>query len=231
MIRILTVNGIDITVEKKKIKNIHLMIKCTGEVSISIPNSMTYGEVEEFIWTKMDWIIKNRSKYEGYVPEKECTYESGDTVSLFGRDYVLSVRESKRKGVLIDGGSLILSVPEIDSVDMKRKAVADWYRGELGQEISRLLEKWEPVMGVHAEEWHVKNMRTKWGTCNTSAKRIWINLRLVERPPECLEFIIVHELCHLLERNHSKVFYGHMDRFLPEWREIKASMNKYHLCS
>lgn len=101
----------------------------------------------------------------------------------------------------------------------------DWYRRNIKKEIPQLLEKWQKIIGVTASDWGVKNMKTRWGTCNIEDKRIWLNLQLVKKPFECLEYVMVHELVHLLEKNHNKIFISYMDEFLPNWRKIKEELN------
>ena len=100
-------------------------------------------------------------------------------------------------------------------------------RARLSLQIPVFLKKWEPVMKVHALEWRIRDMRTRWGTCNTVQSRIWLNLRLVQMPPECLEYVIIHELTHLLEPGHNQRFYHFMDHFLPEWRAVRAAMREW----
>lgn len=113
---------------------------------------------------------------------------------------------------------------------MQRENVLnEWYREQMKQAVPNVLQKCENITGVQAKEWYVKNMRTKWGTCNIEKKRIWLNLQLVKKTPECLEYVIIHELVHLLERNHNERFCDYMDRFCPNWRIIKENLNQQML--
>ena len=109
--------------------------------------------------------------------------------------------------------------------EKREKIMLEWYREELKNLIPSYIEKWEPIMGVKVEDFGVKQMKTKWGSCNIGAKRIWINLELAKKTPRCLEYIVVHEMVHLLERKHNDIFKGYMDKFLPNWRSIKAELN------
>ncbi|NTV90617.1 MAG: M48 family metallopeptidase, partial [Clostridiales bacterium] len=124
-----------------------------------------------------------------------------------------------------EGDKLILKLPPGYSKEKREKLVNEWLRRNLHKEIPALLEKWQPIIGVKILDWGIKNMKTRWGTCNIKARRIWLNLRLAQKPRECLEYVVVHELVHLLERKHNKVFKDYMSRFIPEWKLIKAGLN------
>ena len=109
---------------------------------------------------------------------------------------------------------------------MKKNTVPSFtvYRYRLRQELPGIIDRWAKDMGVSVNGFGIKKMKTKWGTCNRKARRIWINLELAKKPPECLEYIVVHELAHLLERYHNSTFYGYMDRFLPQWRIYRKEL-------
>jgi len=121
---------------------------------------------------------------------------------------------------------IILHVRPDSPADKKQQILDDWYRSELKKIIPELTRKWEILIGVQTNDFGIKRMRTKWGTCNPEAKRIWINLELGKKPVECLEYIIVHELVHILERSHNGRFIGYMDKFLPKWRSYKEELNR-----
>lgn len=106
------------------------------------------------------------------------------------------------------------------------RALLDWYRAQLSAAVPPLLAKWEPIVGVEVADWGVKRMKTKWGTCNIEARRIWLNLELAKTSVRCLEYIIVHEMVHLLERGHTERFTAYMDRFLPQWRLLRDELNR-----
>ncbi|MEX0608622.1 MAG: SprT-like domain-containing protein [Balneolaceae bacterium] len=114
----------------------------------------------------------------------------------------------------------------MESTKEKRATVLEeWYRAEIKKEISKLISKWEDPMGVSVKEFGVKRMKTRWGTCNIRDRRIWLNLELAKKSPDCLEYVVVHEMVHLLERLHNKRFHNFMDQFFPEWRQIKKKLN------
>ena len=108
----------------------------------------------------------------------------------------------------------------------REQVLLEWYRRKLKEAIPPLIAKWEPVVGVEVAEWGVRRMKTKWGTCNVEARRIWLNLELAKTSPHCLEYIIVHEMVHLLERNHTDRFVAYMNRFMPQWKLYRDELNR-----
>ncbi|WP_205703430.1 M48 family metallopeptidase [Hymenobacter radiodurans] len=124
---------------------------------------------------------------------------------------------------------LELSIPQDASKEQRESVLTAWYRARLKEQLPALLAKWEPVVGKQATAWGVKQMKTRWGTCNIQAKRIWLNLELIKRPPLCLEYVVVHELVHLHERYHNARFWGFMDQFMPDWRTYKAELSQVTL--
>jgi predicted metal-dependent hydrolase len=109
--------------------------------------------------------------------------------------------------------------------EQRRKVLTEWYRRQLKQLLPALIEKWQPIIDVEVKAWGVKQMKTRWGTCNIPAQRIWLNLELIKKPLNCLEYVVVHEMVHLLERHHNARFKAYMDEFLPHWREHKFALN------
>ena len=124
------------------------------------------------------------------------------------------------------GEKLVLEVRKESTPKQREHVVNEWYRAQMKQAVPKILKKCEYIVGVNASEWRIKNMRTKWGTCNIEKKRIWLNLQLAKKPPECLEYVVIHELVHLLERGHNARFYGYMSRFYPEWKSVRERLNK-----
>jgi predicted metal-dependent hydrolase len=140
----------------------------------------------------------------------------------------MEVRYSnKANNIETKANKLILAVREKSTQQQRKNVMKEWYRNELKEKIPPLIKKWEHIMGVKVNSWGVKNMKTRWGTCNTKEKRIWLNLQLVKKPVDCLEYVVVHELVHLLEKNHTQAFIGYMDKFLPNWRVIKDELNSF----
>ena len=226
---ILTINDVEIQVTKKNIKNIHLSIHPpNGEVRISAPKKMTDDTIRIFALSKISWIKKHQSKFENQERIPELEYISGENHYYFGQLYILNViyQSSNRAKVEIRNKNYIdLYVKEGTNKEKRRNVMKEWYRKELKKAIPSMIEKWEKVMGVTVEEWGIKQMKTRWGTCNPKAKRVWLNLELVKKPYHCLEYIIVHEMAHLIERGHGDKFKAIMDKYYPDWRNVRKELN------
>jgi predicted metal-dependent hydrolase len=146
---------------------------------------------------------------------------------MFGDRVLLCVRESssERRSVRLDvDGLLVMHIAPGATRETRIALLDEWYRRQLRDRIPMLITAWEPVMGVSVAEWGVKRMRTRWGSCNPRARRIWLSLELARRPIACLEYVVVHEMVHLLERGHNRRFYAFMDQFLPDWRSARAEL-------
>ncbi|HMM05935.1 MAG TPA: SprT family zinc-dependent metalloprotease [Clostridiales bacterium] len=223
----LNVGGIDISAEKKQIKNMYIrVIPPDGKVRITAPMSATEDAIRMFAVSRIAWIKKQRQKFVEQPRQTERRYVTGESYFLWGKRYRLDVAYSSvRNDVSISGQKIVLQVRKDSTPQQRANVMDEWYREVLKDAISPVFEKCERLVGVKANEWQVKNMRTKWGTCNIQARRIWLNLQLAKKTPECLEYVIIHELVHLLEKNHNDVFKGYMDRFYPNWRTVKANLN------
>ena len=225
----LTVEDIEIQLIKKNIKNLHLsVLPPDGSVRISAPKALNDEVVRLFVVSKLSWIKKQRAKFKRQERQPEREFVSGESHQFLGQRYLLNViyTNKRRQGVAVrDKAYLDLFARKNSDKDQRRKVMGEWYRSELKALIPHLIKKWEPIMGVKVESWGVKLMKTKWGSCNIAAKRIWLNLELAKKNPACLEYIVVHEMVHLLERLHNQNFVAHMDEFLPNWRSTKAELN------
>lgn len=225
----LIVEDIEIELTKKNIKNINLSIQApNGIVKISAPKSMNEENIKLFIESKIPWIRKQllRFDYQNKIPDNK--YESGEGLYYFGKLYLLNViyLNINRSSVEICNNKYIyLYVQEGSSKEKKERIIKEWYREELKVAILPLIVKWERLFDVKVESWGVKQMKTRWGSCNTRDKRIWINLELAKKSPQCLEYIVVHEIAHFMERGHGDKFKAIMDRYYPNWRSVKAELN------
>jgi len=223
----LRINNIEIEVQKKNIKNLHLVVlPPLGRVRVSAPQNMNEDAIRMFVITKISWIKKQKAKFKNQPRQSEREYVSGESVYLWGKRYRLEVIYSNScNDVKINGERLILQVREASTTKQRANIINAWYREHIKKEIPPLIEKWQIMIGVMLSDWGVKNMKTRWGTCNTKATRIWLNLQLAKKHPQCLEYVVVHELVHLLEKKHNKDFVAHMDNFLPDWRTTKDELN------
>ena len=225
---ILEIDGIPVEILRKKIKNLHLyVLPPDGRVRLSVPLSFTNEKAAAFVREKKDWILQTQKKLKELPHRPEPQYTSGETLYLFGRPYRLSVESGTGKlSVRSEGDTVILTAKPDSTAGQREACLNEWYRGLLKEEISLRLPAWERKTGLFCDTWHIKNMKTRWGTCNPKARRVWLNLQLARKPEECLEYVILHELAHLKIPGHGKDFEAFLDRYMPDWREIRARLNE-----
>ena len=225
------ISGIQIEVQKKNIKNLPLsVIPPYGNVRVSAPRHLSDESIAMFIRTKLSWIKKQKEKFEKQLRQSEREYVSGETLYVFGQQYFLRVEYSyKGNSLVLEGNEAILTVRKESTAKQREAFVNEWYRSLLKEKIEQYLPKWEKITGLYCDSWQTKYMTTRWGTCNTNTRKIWLNLQLAKKPIECLEYVILHELAHLKVRNHSKEFVAIMDQYMPYWRETKRLLNDLKL--
>lgn len=222
----ITVSGIDVQVNKKNIKNMHLSVKPPlGNVVVSAPLLLSTKSIENFVRLNLGWIKKQQEKFINQPRMSARQYVSGETYYIFGKQFFLEFIPSKKRTFKIDGIKILLYMPENSSVENRQKFIREKFRKILIEQLERLIPKWEETTNLHCESFKTKYMTTRWGTCNSKAKRIWINLQMVEKPLECLEYIILHELIHLKISNHGKDFIEMMNQFMPDWKDRKNLLN------
>lgn len=223
------INDIEIELTKKNIKNLYLSVHPPdGRVKISAPYRMNMDSIRLFVISKISWIKRQQSKFKNQERQPEREYVSGESHYFLGQRYLLNViyTNKRKQGVEVRNKKYIdLYVRENAPKHIRERVMIEWYRKQLKELIPPLIAKWEPIIGVKVKEFGVKRMKTCWGTCNTKAKRIWINLELAKKSPTCLEYVVVHEMVHLLERHHNERFKAYMDKFIPNWRAVKAELN------
>jgi predicted metal-dependent hydrolase len=222
----LNISGIPIEVCKKNIKNMHLYVKPpNGNVMVSAPLSMSDEAIERFVRTKVSWIKRQVEKFDNQPRQSQREYISGETLYVWGKQYYLRTEYGSRNSLVLSGDKAILTVRKESTALQREKFIREWYRDLLKAEINVLLPKCEKTTGLKATSWQTKYMTSRWGTCNTQSGKIWLNLQLAKKTPECLEYVIIHELTHLIEKNHNERFVSLMDKFMPMWREIKMTLN------
>lgn len=225
----ITISHINIDVVHKDIKNMHLAVyPPTGRVRIAAPLNMNKDTIRLFAISKLSWIKRNQRKFEGQERISPREYKQRESHYFQGKRYLLNViEEDNRPKVVLRSKTFIdLYIRPNTSTSKRHEVMTAWYRKELKKQIPGFIRKWEKVLNVTVQSWQVKAMKTKWGSCNIEEKRIWINLELAKKPEHCLEYIIVHEMVHLLERHHNERFIHYMDTYLPHWRQLKAELNK-----
>ncbi|WP_310489487.1 SprT family zinc-dependent metalloprotease [Chamaesiphon sp. VAR_69_metabat_338] len=228
-----TINTIDIgdiavNVVRKNIKNVHLSV-CppTGNVRISAPMRMNLDTIRVFAISKLDWIKKHQQKIRSQVRETPREFLDRESHYLWGKRYLLDLVELDTLPSLeLCHDRLILQVHPDTEVVKKQEIVNEFYRQQIVAAIPPLIDKWERLMGVSVTSFSVRKMKTKWGSCTPSLGTIRFNLELAKKPAECLEYVVVHELVHLLEPSHNSRFVAFMDSFLPQWRFYQAELNR-----
>lgn len=225
----MNVSGIEIEVIKKDIKNMHLnVLPPEGRVRISAPYGTSDDAINLFAVKQISWIKKQVEKYKSQERQTEREYVTGESHYLWGRRYKLEVNHSNRSNnVELKANKLLLTVRKNSTQKQRENVMNEWYRAELKAKLPAIIKEWEDKIGVKVNDVRVKNMRTRWGTCNAKDKRIWLNLQLAKKPVYCLEYIVVHELVHLLEKNHTPAFVKYLDTFIPSWRVIKDELNSF----
>ena len=230
--REILVGGLPVEVVRKRIKNLHLGVyPPEGRVRVAAPPVLSEDAVRLAVVARLGWIKQQRAKFVAQERQSEREYLSGECHFYKGRRYRLNhIERSGRTKVSLRGSEFIdLAVkPGTDRTD-RESALQKWYRKELRAEATPLIEKWAPRLNLAVPDFRIKRMKTKWGSCNIKSKRIWLNLELIKKPSACLEYVVVHELVHLLERHHNDAFVAHMDRLLPGWRSTRQELNKQPL--
>jgi len=223
------VNNIKIDVIRKDIKNIHLAVyPPIGRVRIAAPLSTRDDAIRLFAISKLGWIKRNKIKFESQERITRREYKQHESHYFQGKRYLLNIIETDKtpKVILKNKKFIELHIKPETPTSKRHELLREWYRAQLKKQIPPLIEKWERIMNLKVNDWQVKQMKTKWGSCNSKEKRIWLNLELVKKPENCLEYIIVHEMVHLLERHHNEMFFHYMDTFLPNWRQLKTELNQ-----
>lgn len=227
----LIISGISIEICKKNIKNRHLYVKPPkGNVTVSAPLSMSDEEIERFLRTKTNWIKNQIIRFQKQPSQSEREYISGETLYVWGKAYYLRVECGSKNSLVLFGDKVVMTISQNKSTAAQREGfIREWYRELLKIEVVRLLPKWEKITGLQAASWQTKYMTTRWGTCNPKTRKIWLNVQLAKKPLECLEYIILHELLHFIEKKHDKRFASLLDRYMPMWREIEVTLNEKNI--
>lgn len=217
----LQVDGLTVTVETKRIKHIYLrVLPPDGRVQLSAPLSTPNARLISFVRERREWIDRQRASY----PAEPCQYEAGETVPLWGEELRLTLRVG-RGGVRRVPGGLLFSAPAGTDREGRARVLSAFYREELSAAVERMITECMRQTGAKANEWRIREMKTRWGSCNVEKRRIWLNLHLAEKAPDCLRYVLLHELCHLHERGHGKAFWARMDACCPDWRAIRKRLN------
>ena len=211
------------------IKNLHLGVyPPNGRVRVAAPLAVSDDAVRLAVVSRLGWIKRQRAKFEAQPRQSEREMVSGESHYFLGRRYRLRVIEHNgpAKMFLRGNSSIELYIRKGSRTGQREQVLREWYRSQLKALIPSLLNKWQAALGVRVAGWGVKKMKTKWGSCTSNSRRIWLNLELAKKPVQCLEYIIVHEMMHLMERHHNDRFRTLMDEFMPKWRLRRDVLNR-----
>ena len=227
--RRILVNGIPVEIVRKDIKNLHVGVYPPyGRVRVAAPARLDDEAIRLAVVSRLGWIRRQQSSFERQERQSEREMVTGESHFFQGRRY--------RLDVLVHDGPAFVSLPNNTTMQMhirthtdaasRRAVLHQWYRQNLREQVPALLAKWEPRVDASVAEVRIKKMKTRWGSCNANARRLWLNLELAKKPTLCLEFILVHEMVHLLERNHNERFRILMDSLMPTWRSARDELNR-----
>ena len=217
MQKVINVDDLVVTIKyRKNMKNIYLKVEKNADVVVSAPPRTPNYLIKKLIRDNIDEIKLRRNNIlmNGYTVKQ---YVTGEKHIIFGKEFVLEVKLGNKNVVRLSDDKIILVIKDKDQD--REQIVTSYLRKVLYNKALEFINKYEKIMGVHAEQLRIKKMKTRWGTCNIEAKRIWVNYELIKYPIECLEHIVVHELTHLLETNHTPRFYALLGKYYPNFRE------------
>ena len=219
---------IAVDVVLKEIKNIHLSVyPPAGRVRISAPSHMSLDTIRVFVISKLGWIRRQQKKLQDQERETPREYLDRESHYLWGKRYLLEVIEANgAPSVELSHSRMRLRVRQETDAVQRQSIVEEWYRGELKSAVPSLIVKWEPLLGVKVERFFVQRMKTRWGSCNPVTRTIRLNTDLAKKPRQCLEYIVVHEMIHLLESTHNARFAVLLDQFMPKWQSHRDQLNR-----
>ena len=222
----LSLNGISIEIVRKSIKNMYVrVLPPSGRVRVSAPLRMSDAAIHEFILSKRPWIHGHQERMRAKAPLAVHTFAEGEEITVWGRPRrIRFFPVGGRRRIFLCGEYIDLYVRVSDTPKLRGQLFEKLLRRELERELQRLLPLWCPVVGVPVPTFDIRRMRTRWGSCSPTVRRVRFALHLAEKPARYLEYVVVHELVHLLEHGHNRCFTAHMDRCLPHWRSVRSEM-------
>ena len=223
------IGEIVVEVVRKEIKNLHVGVyPPAGRVRVAAPLHLDNDAVRLAVISRLGWILRKQKEFRKQDRQSQREMVSGESHYFQGHRYILDVVE--REGVptilLRNNRTMEIRVRPGTGRDQREAVLQRWYRRQLRALLPPLLEKWEPKVGKRASEVRIKKMKTRWGSCNIEARRIWLNLELIKKPVSCLEYVLVHELVHLHERHHTERFQDLLEALIPTWRLHREELNR-----
>lgn len=224
----LSIRGIDVDVIYKDIKNLHIGVyPPLGRVRVAAPKRLDDDQVRLAVIQRLPWIKRQRDQLQAAPRQTEREMTTGESHYIWGvRKRLKVVERPGRAHFEPEGDRLNLYVPAGTDAEKRRRYLDQWYREQLRHALPDLITTWEGKLGVTVPKWSIRRMKTKWGSCNRETRHIWFNVELAKKHPDCLEYIVVHEMTHYFERNHGERFTTLMDQHLPDWRSRRDQLNE-----
>lgn len=220
-----------IPVTRKAIRNVHLSVHPPqGRVTLAVPTATRLEVARAYAISRLGWIRKQQEKLLGQARETPRRFVERESHYLWGRRRLLSISyQDAKPGVTIDHKRIRLTVRPGSDATRRAEVMHEWHKAQLHLAVPALIRRWEPKLGVKVNAYFLQRMKTRWGSCNPEAGHIRLNTELVKKPKDLLEYVIVHEMAHLLEPTHSDRFVAILDEHYPSWREARAELNELPL--
>ncbi len=228
MSQLIELGDIAVDVVLKDIKNVHLSVHPpAGRVRIAAPKRMTMDTIRLFAISKLGWIRQQQRKLAEQERESPREYLERESHYVWGKRYLLTLVEAdQRPSIELKHKRMVVTTRPGTTESKRHEIVEDWYRDQVKSAAQPLITKWQTVIGVEVAGCYVRRMKTRWGSCNSRARTIRLNTDLAKKPPECLEYIVVHELIHILEPTHNERFQSLMNQFTPDWKHRRQLLNR-----
>ena len=224
------VDDMEVDVYRKRIRHLYLRVGSPdGRVRVSAPLHVDDESIRKAVVRRMSWIRRQQERQRSRGPEPDYHLVTGERHYVEGLSVPLNVTafDGPPAVYLLGESTLEMRIRPDTGLPERRTLLARWYRERLKSRVPAMIAAWEPVMGVEVAEWRIRKMKTRWGTCNCRARRIWLNLELAKKPARCLEYVSVHEMAHLIEPSHNRRFWGILDKLMPDWRAHREELNRF----
>ena len=226
--RFVEISGMQVELVRKDIKNLHLGVyPPEGRVRVAVPLALSDDAARLAVIGRLGWIRRQQAKFQAQPRQSAREMLQGESHYYLGRRYRLALTETRgRQTASLQGSShLVLQVHPGADLAARWRVLERWYRNQLHALLAPLVEQWAGTLGVPPPQWRVRWMKTRWGSCNPRAPRLWFNLGLIKAPPECIEYVVMHEMLHLIDKTHGERFLVALDTHMPDWRERRARLN------
>ncbi len=214
----------DIAIIKKAVKHINIRVKPNGEVTLTVPLHTKETDIRYVLKKRAGWIDKKVAFFKEHQTQRPKEYVSGENFAYLGRNYRLKVIEGQSEGVKLQRGYLHIFVKDTSNIAKKKRLLKSWYLAKAQQHFEKAIEKYQPIVKKEIAHIRIREMKTRWGSCNPTKGYINLNSELIKKPRECIEYVVFHELAHLIHANHSRQFYNYLTLYMPDWKKRKERL-------